>query len=89
MVLMRIDVLIDELVLHGFDPRERHAVGDGLSAELTQLLAADAASWTSPRRHEIARMAGPQVVIAPGQGAGPALAGAVRAAITTATRGRP
>jgi hypothetical protein len=86
---MRIEVLIDELVLHGFDPRERYAVGDGLSAELTRLLAADAASWTSPCRHEIARVAGPQVAIAPGQAAGPALAGAVRAAIGTATRGKP
>jgi hypothetical protein len=86
---MRIEVLIDELVLHGFDPHERHAVGDGLSAELTRLLAADAASWTSPRRHEIARVAGHEVTIAPGQAAGPALAGAVRSAITTATRGRP
>ena len=86
---MRIEVLIDELVLHGFDPHERHAVGDSLSAELTRLLAADAASWTSPRRHEIARVAGHEVAIAPGQAAGPALAGAVRTAITTATRGRP
>jgi hypothetical protein len=86
---MRIEVLIDEFVLHGFDPHERHAVGDSLSAELTRLLAADAASWTSPRRHEIARVAGHEVAIAPGQAAGPALAGVVRTAITTATRGKP
>jgi hypothetical protein len=30
---------IDELVLHGFDPRQRHAIADAVQAELTRLLA--------------------------------------------------
>jgi len=29
---------IDELVLHGFDPRQRHAIADAVQAELTRLL---------------------------------------------------
>jgi hypothetical protein len=34
-----IDVHIDELVLHGFDPRDRLAIGDAVHAELTRLFA--------------------------------------------------
>jgi hypothetical protein len=30
---------IDELVLHGFDPRDRHAIGDAVRAELAAVLA--------------------------------------------------
>jgi hypothetical protein len=29
---------IDELVLYGFDPRQRHAIADAVQAELTRLL---------------------------------------------------
>jgi hypothetical protein len=29
---------IDELVLQGFDPRQRHAIADAVQAELTRLL---------------------------------------------------
>ena len=29
---------IDELVLHGFDPRQRHAIADAVQAELARLL---------------------------------------------------
>jgi hypothetical protein len=32
-------VEIDELVLHGFDPRDRHRIGDALLAELAGLVA--------------------------------------------------
>jgi hypothetical protein len=34
-----IQIHIDELVLHGFDPRDRHAIGDAVQAELTRLMA--------------------------------------------------
>ena len=39
---MRIELVIDELVLHGFDPRHRHAIGDAVKAELTRLMAGHA-----------------------------------------------
>ena len=35
---MRMELVIDELVLHGFDPRQRHAIGDAVEAELARLL---------------------------------------------------
>jgi hypothetical protein len=34
---MKIELVIDELVLHGFDPRQRHAIGDAVASELTRL----------------------------------------------------
>jgi hypothetical protein len=36
----RIRVEIGELVLHGFDPRDRRAIGDAVAAELTRALEA-------------------------------------------------
>jgi hypothetical protein len=35
----RVIVEIDEVVLHGFDPLERHRIGDALQTELATLLA--------------------------------------------------
>ncbi|HVA41708.1 MAG TPA: hypothetical protein VNF49_13655 [Candidatus Binataceae bacterium] len=35
----RIVVEIEELVLHGFDPRDRYRIGDAMRAELATLLA--------------------------------------------------
>ena len=34
----RVEIVIDELVLHGFPPAERYAIGDSLSQELEQLV---------------------------------------------------
>jgi hypothetical protein len=81
---MRIEVLIDELVLHGFEPDDRHALRVGLGAELARLLAPDAAGWTRPRAGDVERVVAPGVRLAPGAAAAPALAGAVHAAIATA-----
>ena len=39
---MKIELVIDELVLHGFDPRQRHAIGDAVARELTRLARAHA-----------------------------------------------
>ncbi|HUR35910.1 MAG TPA: hypothetical protein VM032_19035 [Vicinamibacterales bacterium] len=36
---MRIELVIDELILHGFDPRHRHAIGDAVQEALTRVLA--------------------------------------------------
>jgi len=32
---MRVEIVVDELVLHGIDPRDRHRVGDALERELS------------------------------------------------------
>ena len=36
---MDVKVRIGEVVLHGFDPRSRHAIGDALRDELARLFA--------------------------------------------------
>jgi hypothetical protein len=41
---LRYEVEIEELVLHGFDARDRDAVAEALRSELAQLLAAHPAS---------------------------------------------
>lgn len=37
----RVEVLIDELILHGFAPGERYAIGEALSRELERLMATE------------------------------------------------
>lgn len=39
---------IDELVLHGFDPSDRHRIGDAVQHELVRLLAERGLRHTSP-----------------------------------------
>lgn len=51
---MRIELVIDELVLHGFDPRERHAIGDAVSHELTRLVHAHARELQGQRSIDVA-----------------------------------
>lgn len=34
----KVEIVIDELVLHGFDPADRYAIGEALSAELEHLI---------------------------------------------------
>jgi hypothetical protein len=38
---MGIDLHIDELVLHGFAPRDRHRIAEAMQRELTRLITAD------------------------------------------------
>ena len=38
MIKPRIEIQIDELVLHGFSPAQRYAIGDFLALELERLL---------------------------------------------------
>ena len=35
---MRIELVIDELVLHGFDARHKHAIGDAVQQQLARAL---------------------------------------------------
>ena len=46
---MTIDLRIDEIVLHGFAPADRHRIGDAFQRELTRLLAAEGVppAWAS------------------------------------------
>lgn len=53
---MTIELVIDELVLHGFDPRQRHAIGDALSRELTRLVRAHAAELRGRQAVDVARL---------------------------------
>lgn len=41
---MRIELVIDDLVLHGFDPRHGRAIADAVQGELAVLLSARAAA---------------------------------------------
>jgi hypothetical protein len=41
---------IEELVLHGFDPRDRHAIGDAVRGELAALLAGQQISQSASVR---------------------------------------
>jgi hypothetical protein len=34
----RVEIVIDELILHGFSPAERYAIGDSLALELERLI---------------------------------------------------
>jgi len=36
---MAVTIHIEQLVLHGFDPRDRHAIGDAIQSELAALFA--------------------------------------------------
>ena len=36
---MRLELVVDEVVLHGIDPRDRHRVGDAIERELRARIA--------------------------------------------------
>ena len=46
----RIDVHIEELVLHGFQPSDRRAIADAIASEVTRVLAQPGAVLTHDRR---------------------------------------
>ncbi len=53
---MRIELVIDELVLHGFDPRQRHTIGDAVATELTRLARAHAKELSGRGPLDVARL---------------------------------
>ena len=53
---MKIELVIDELVLHGFDPRQRHAIGDAVARELTRLARAHARELRGHHSMDVARL---------------------------------
>jgi hypothetical protein len=94
-----VEVHIEELFLHGFDPRDRFSIGDALEQELTRLLRGQD-RWSLPdSAMEIERVNGGAFKVAPGgkpAGIGTEVAWAVHGAIGAAkqansvqkTRGR-
>jgi hypothetical protein len=50
---MRIEIVIDELVLTGVDPRDRHRIADALQAELMRLARADPLRWRQAAAAEV------------------------------------
>jgi hypothetical protein len=53
---MKIEFVIDELVLHGFDPLQRYAIADLVEKELTRLARVHAADLIHRRPSDVARL---------------------------------
>ena len=63
---MQIELNIDELVLHGFAPGDRHRIGEAVERELTRLLTDRGVPQSLERGGEIASMDGGAFEVAPG-----------------------
>jgi len=75
-----IEVHIDELVLHGFEPHQRHAIGDAFHEELMRLLGERGIDTT--RGIDIAGLDAGSFVLPPGgRAAGRGIARSVHAAL--------
>ena len=62
----QVDVHIEELVLHGFAPADRHRIAEGLQRELAGLLAERAGLPSWPERSEFPHVDGGAIEVAPG-----------------------
>ena len=62
---MKIEIYIEELVLHGFAGVDRYAIGDAVSAELARLIADGIPALFAENMH-IPSLRTPPVQIAPG-----------------------
>ncbi len=54
----RVEVMIDELVLHGFAPGDRYAIAEALEQELTRLLSEQGVPQTFMQGGEVERLDG-------------------------------
>jgi hypothetical protein len=54
---MRVEIVIDELVLNGVDARDRHRIADALQRELTHIAGADPHRWRHARAGDVLRAA--------------------------------
>jgi hypothetical protein len=61
-----IELNIEELVLHGFSPGDRHHIGEAVEQELTRLLADQGVPQSLERSGVIANMDGGAFEVAPG-----------------------
>lgn len=81
----RIELHIEELVLHGFAPGDRHAIGDAVEHELTRLFAEQSLASSSIVSHERAHIDAGDVHVAPesmAQSVGAQVARAVHGGLT-------
>ena len=75
-----IELHVEELVLHGFDPHQRHAIGDAVHGKLARLLAAH--GITSAGTIDVAHLDGGSFALRPGaRAAGEGIARNVHAAL--------
>lgn len=63
----RVDVHIEELVLHGFDPRDRHRIGEAVREELSRLLAEGEPPLSPMHAREVRRIDGGAFGVRQGQ----------------------
>jgi hypothetical protein len=61
----RIELHIDELVLHGFAPADRHLIGDAVAMELTRLLTEQGFPATAVSNPDRAHVDAGQFEVAP------------------------
>jgi len=81
----RIELHIEELVLHGFAPGDRHAIGDAVQHELTRLLAEQSLDPSELASDERAHVDAGDVHVAPqsrAQSVGAQVAQAVHRGVT-------
>lgn len=50
---MRVEIVIEELVLNGVDARDRHRIADALRRELTHIAGADPHRWRHARAGDV------------------------------------
>lgn len=65
---VKVDLHIEELVLHGFAPGDRYRIGDALERELDRLFTEQGVP-PSPRSSELAYLDGGAFEVEPGSGA--------------------
>ena len=65
-MVRRIELNIEELVLHGFSPGDRYQIGEAVEQELTRLLADRGVPQSLERSGEIANMDGGAFEVATG-----------------------
>ena len=61
-----IELHIEELVLHGFSPNDRHAIGEAVQRELTRLFAEQGVHSSLHRGFEVERVDGGAFNVKPG-----------------------
>jgi len=86
---MSIEVHIEELVLHGFDPHDRHAIMDAVQQELGRLLAERGVSAHAPL--DVPRLDAGTIQLAGTRGgaAGASIAQAVHSTLAPASAPTP
>lgn len=65
---MSIDLYVEELVLHGFEPGDRHRIGHAVEQELGRLLAERGAPPSLARSREVQHLDGGSFEAKPGSG---------------------